>query len=160
MHGITSIYLKPSIRASAQATDAVMHADHCVICPGDLYSSIEPVLLPKGMKQSFRRTKARIVVVLNIMTKRGETDGYYAEDFVREIESKMGRRCDAIIYNDAAIPDSSLFLYRLERKIRLSSKKLKNDPRLMRISSIKVNENGRIYHDPDAIRGALEKLFT
>jgi len=159
IHAIRSIYLKPAINASAHAIDAILHANHCVICPGDLYSSITPVLLPRGIKRSLQRTKARIIVVLNIMTKRGETDGYCAEDFIREIESKMGKPCDAILYNDAPIPKRSLALYRLERKIRLSSKKLKADPRLVRISGVTVDANGRVYHDPRALRAALEKMF-
>lgn len=160
VHGIKSIYLKPAIRASAQAIEAIGTADHCVICPGDLYSSITPILLPAGMKRAIQRTKAHITVMLNIMTKRGETDGYCAEDFIREIESKTGRPCDVIMYNDAPIPNRSLILYRLERKIRLSSKKLKADPRLVRISAVNVDANGRIYHDPYAIREALKKIFN
>jgi uncharacterized cofD-like protein len=159
IHSIKSIYLRPAVRASTQASDAVVGADYCIICPGDLYSSITPVLLPRGMKRSLQKTKARIIVVLNIMTKRGETDGYSAEDFIREIELKMGRPCDVILYNDAPIPKRALFAYRLERKIRLSTKELKTDPRLVRISTIKVDANGRIYHDPIAIREALEKIF-
>jgi uncharacterized cofD-like protein len=159
LHAITSIHLRPSIRASTQATDAIEAADHCIICPGDLYSSITPVLLPSGMKRALRRTKACITIVLNIMTKRGETDGYCAEDFIREIESKMGKPCDVILYNDAPIPKRSIALYRLERKIRLSSKKLKADPRLVRISGVKVDADGRVYHDSRALRAVLEKMI-
>jgi uncharacterized cofD-like protein len=159
LHAIKSIYLKPAVSASAQATGAIRNASCCVICPGDLYSSITPVLLPRGMKRALQHTKARIIVVLNIMSKRGETDGYCAEDFIREIESKMGRPCDAILYNDAPIPKRSLALYRLERKIRLSSKKLKADPRLVRISGVTVDANGRVYHDPRALREAIENML-
>ena len=159
IHAIRSIYLKPAIKASTQAVAAVKAADHCIVCPGDLYSSIAPVLLPGGMKRAIKQAAARIIVILNIMTKRGETDGYCAEDFIGEIESKMGRPCDVIIYNEAPIPKDSLLRYRLERKIRLSSKKLKADPRLVKISGVNVDQNGRVYHDPHAIRMALEKIF-
>ncbi len=159
IHAIESIYLRPAIRASAQAINAIATADHCITCPGDLYSSITPVLLPSGMKRSLQRTRARITVILNIMTKRGETDGYCAEDFIREIESRMGRQCDVILYNDAPVPKQSLILYRLERKLLLSSKKLRRDPRVVRISGIHVDANGRVYHDPRALHEALEKIL-
>jgi uncharacterized cofD-like protein len=159
IHAIRSIFLRPAIRASTQATRAIKRADYCIICPGDLYSSIVPVLLPRGVKQSFQKTDARIIVVLNIMTKRGETDGYRAEDFIRELEARTGRSCDAILYNSAPIPTHSLFRYRLERKIRLSTRKLRTDPRLVRISTLNVDANGRIYHDPRTIRAALQKTF-
>jgi len=160
VHAITGIHLEPSIQATTQATDAIRTADHCIICPGDLYSSIIPVLLPLGMKRSLRRTKARITVILNIMTKRGETDGYCAEDFIREIESRIGKRCDVIIHNNAPIPTESLLLYRLERKIQLTSKKLKNDPRLVQLPLVIANAQGRIYHDPHGLREAFRSMLA
>lgn len=160
MHAIKKIYLRPAIRASFEATDVIRSADYCVICPGDLYSSIVPVLLPRGMKQAFQKTRARIVIVLNIMTKRGETDGYHAEDFVREIEARIGRRCDVILYNDAPIPKASLLRYRLERKIQLSSRKLKRDRRLVRMPIMGITPEGHLYHDPSALQTAFGNIFA
>lgn len=158
-HAIKKIYLRPEVRASSHAIKAISAADYCVICPGDLYSSIIPVLLPRGMKQALKHTKAKIVLILNIMTKRGETDGYQAEDFVREIEMRIGRPCDIILYNDAPIPKASLLRYRMERKIQLSSKELKRDPRLLRMPLLGVTPEGYLYHDLDAIEMAFEKIL-
>ena len=108
------------------------------------------------MKQTLRYTKARIVLMLNIMTKRGETDGYRAEDFVRTIETKIGRPCDVILYNNAPIPEEALLRYRAEQKVKLSSGKLKQDPRLLRMPLLGITPEGFLYHDPDAIGKAFK----
>jgi uncharacterized cofD-like protein len=158
-HAIKATYLRPAVRVSDKAQSAVRDADYCVICPGDLYSSVVPVLLPNGMKQALRYAKARIVLMLNIMTKRGETDGYRAEDFVRTIETKIGRPCDVILYNSAPIPDEALLRYRAEQKVKLSSGKLKQDPRLIRVPLLGITPEGFLYHDPVAVGTALGKIF-
>jgi uncharacterized cofD-like protein len=160
LHAIKNVYLHPVVRASAQALSAVKNADCCVICPGDLYSSVIPVLLPQGIKRALQRTSARIVLILNLMTKRGETDGYLAEDLVLKIETQIGRLCDVILYNDAPIPKASLLRYGMERKIQLSSRKLKRDTRLVRMPLVKVMPEGYLYHDPNAIAKAFEKIFA
>lgn len=159
-HAIREIHLRPAARASGDALDAIRRSDHIVICPGDLYSSIAPVLLPRGVKSAVRRSAAQIIVMLNIMTKRGETDGYRAEDFIRPIEGWLGRKCDRIVLNDAPVPERSLFLYGTEKKIELSQEGSGCDPRIVRAPLVYVAENGRIFHDPAAIRRTLERIIN
>ncbi len=159
IHGIERIFLRPAVRAWGPATEAIVSADRIVVCPGDLYSSILPVFLPQGMARAFRRTKARIVVVLNIMTKRGETDGYRAEDFVREIENKIGRRCNAILYNGTPVPEAALARYRMERKVRLSMNGFGRDPRLVKVPLLGITPEGWLYHDPRLLARALAKAL-
>ncbi len=160
VHAIKSLYLRPSVSASKDAVDVISRADQCIICPGDLYSSVIPTLLPTGIKAAFRRSKTRVIMILNIMTKQGETDGYSAEDLVKRIEESIGRRCDIIIVNSASIPKRSLLLYRLEQKISVSSRTLLRDRRLMKAPLVNVAPSGRLYHDPVAIRKTLEKVFN
>jgi uncharacterized cofD-like protein len=160
IHGIKKIFLQPNVHVWKPATLAILEADHIVICPGDLYSSILPVLLPRGMKDALRNARAKIIVVLNIVTKCGETDGYHAEDIVREIESKMGRRCDVIIYNSTPIPKTVLARYRMERKVRLSTDAFKHDLRLMKFPLLGIAPEGCAYHDPRLLTRAFAKLFA
>lgn len=160
IHGIKKIFLRPNVRVWSKVAEAIREADRIVICPGDLYSSILPVLLPKDMKGALRGAKARIIVILNIVTKRGETDGYHAEDIVREIENMMGRPCDAILYNEAPIPKAVLARYRAERKVRLMTQELKNDPRLVRFPLLGIAPEGYAYHDPRLLARAFKKILA
>ena len=160
VHAIKNVSLQPTVTATTFATAPLEKADHIVICPGDLYSSIISVLLPRGMKETIEKSEARVTIILNIMTKRGETDGYRAEDFVRTIEKHMGRPCDAILYNDAPIPKDALQRYQAEHKVRLATFELKRDPRLIRYPLAKVTPEGYLYHDPAALAKVFHSCFA
>jgi uncharacterized cofD-like protein len=56
-----------------------------VIGPGSLYTSLIPVLLVRGIAEAIARSGARVVLVMNLMTDPGETDGMTAADHVRAL---------------------------------------------------------------------------
>ena len=159
-HAIQRVYLNPEIPASKDAVSALREAEWCVICPGDLYSSILPVLLPTGVKESFRDSaRLKVVIVLNIMTKQGETDNYTAMDFVVQVEERIGRPCDLILCNNAPLPDKLLLQYALEQKVQLDPVSAERDPRVRLAPLSMVTEEGFLYHDPAKIRKELCKAF-
>jgi uncharacterized cofD-like protein len=158
-HAIERVFLKPSVRASASSLAAVRHAQWLVVCPGDLYSSILPVLLPTGMQTAVRHSTARIAVVLNIVTKQGETDGYRAEDFLARIEEYLGRPCDVVLCNTRPIPKRFRLAYALERKVQLTSGRLRRDRRVIARPLMKATLRGELYHDPGEIAHVLARLF-
>lgn len=86
---------------------AIEHADYIIIGPGDLYSSIIPNFLVSGVKEAVCKAKAKLIYVVNIMTKFGETDNYKASDFVQSIEKIIGRKMDFILANNKQ-PDASI----------------------------------------------------
>lgn len=81
---IADCYLKPAMEANPKAIEAILAADLIVIGPGDLFTSVVPVLLPVGITQALAKTKGKIVYIVNLMTKRGQTDKYTATRF-REV---------------------------------------------------------------------------
>jgi uncharacterized cofD-like protein len=96
---IRRVFLKPQASASRRALFAMANSDLIVIGPGDLYTSIIPNLLVSGMAAAICRSRAKKVFVLPLATKRGETDGFSARDFVSEIDKYAGCRMDAVIAN-------------------------------------------------------------
>jgi uncharacterized cofD-like protein len=159
VHSISDIYLKPEVSASDLAIEAISEAGYIIISPGDLYSSIIPVLLPKGMKDAIQQSSAKIILILNIMTKQGETDNYTATDFVEKIEKYLGRKADYIIHNETPIPNSILLKYSLERKVELGFAS-ENDPRIIPAPLAMINEEDQILSDPQVIRKVIEKLIN
>lgn len=160
VHSISDIYLTPEVNASELATNAINEANYIIVCPGDLYSSLIPVLLPTGMTESIKNSHAKIILILNIMTKQGETDNYTATDFVGKIEKYLGRTADHIIYNDASLPDSVLLKYSLERKVELGLFENSNDPRLMPVPLAMVSEADQVLSDPVIIKEAVQKIIN
>lgn len=158
VHSISDIYLKPEVRASKSATEAIRQADCVIVCPGDLYSSVIPTLLPRGIKKAIRASNAKIIVVLNIMTKKGETDNYTAADFVEKIEKYLGREATHIVCNNAPIPQEILLKYSLERKVEFDPFKNSHDSRILSVPLATISESGQIFTDPKILRHAIEKL--
>ncbi len=159
VHSITGIYLKPQVRASAEAIRAIQRADYIVICPGDLYSSIIPALLPGGIKHAMKNSRAKIILILNIMTKMGETDNYTASDFVAMIERSMGRRADFIVCNNAPIPRLALLKYSLERKVELGAFHDEHRERIISVPLALVTSEHQIYTDPVVLQKTIRKIM-
>ena len=110
---IGKIWLEPGAIISREAAEAIASADVIVFGPGDLYSSIIPNLLVKGLADAIRNSKAQVVFVVNLMTKWSETRGFGAADFVKTFLSyDIGReKLDAVILNDSPIPPELIELY-------------------------------------------------
>lgn len=99
---IDKIVLKPSPKILPAARKAILSADVILIGPGDLYTSVLPPLLVAGMKEVLQKTKATVVYACNTFTKKGETDGYAAADFIAAVEKHIGAGIiDAMIVNTA-----------------------------------------------------------
>lgn len=87
---IKNVYLTPKARIFKDAANAIEEADLIVIGPGDLYTSIVPTLLVEGTTDAIKRSKGKLVFIINLMTKRGETDNFKASDFVNVIKNYLG----------------------------------------------------------------------
>ncbi|RLC28680.1 YvcK family protein, partial [Candidatus Woesebacteria bacterium] len=95
-HSIKKVYLTPEARIFEKAARAIKEADLVVLCPGDLYTSIVPTLLVRGMNKAINESNAKLVYVVNLMTKRGETDGFSAYDFLAVIRDYLGEASEKI----------------------------------------------------------------
>ncbi|MGH2504732.1 MAG: gluconeogenesis factor YvcK family protein, partial [Ktedonobacterales bacterium] len=102
---IASIHLKEPAPACEEALRAIRRADVIVIGPGDLYTSILPNFVVDGIADAVRASDATNVYICNLMTKRGETDGYRASDFVRTVNGYLGQRVDRVVVHDGVFPE-------------------------------------------------------
>ncbi len=110
---IDYVFLKPNAFVYPYTAQALEEADAIVIGPGDLYTSIIPNLLVDGVRSAIRSSKARKVYVCNLMTKPGESDGFKASDFIREVNAYIGSRSalDCAIVNNESLPEKVLQRY-------------------------------------------------
>ena len=87
------------------AADAIAAADLVILGPGSLYTSILAVLAVPDMARALRETRAVRVLVLNLMTEPGETDGYGGRDHLRALDTHLGARAvDVVLANNAEVP--------------------------------------------------------
>ena len=99
--GIKKIALKPRARANPKALAAIHAADMIVVGPGDLYTSLIPNFLVRGVGAALITSKAKKVLVVNLMNKRGHADNFTVADYVRSLEEAVGKKgvFDVVIYN-------------------------------------------------------------
>ncbi len=105
--------LTPDARINPKAEQAIIDADVVVIAPGNLYSSLIPALLTKGMAEALEATKARVVMVANLVNKKHQTDGFKVSDYLNQIGEYIDGvdRIDTLIYNDSPPPEGLLEKY-------------------------------------------------
>lgn len=96
---IRNLELRGGVVANPKAIKAIINADAIVFGPGDLFTSILPNILPKGMAAALQKAKGKKILVVNIMTKPGQTDGFKASDFAAELQKYAGIYPDVVIAN-------------------------------------------------------------
>lgn len=102
----------PAPPAFPPAVTALERADLILLGPGSLYTSILPNLLIPGIRQAVAKSPARTVLLLNLMTQPGETDGMTGLDHVRAIERLAGGGLvDDVLVSSSEIPRQKLEHY-------------------------------------------------
>jgi uncharacterized cofD-like protein len=110
---IRRVRLVPDHAAAApEAKEAIAGAELVVIGPGSLYTSLIPVLLVRGIAEEIARSGARVVLVMNLMTEPGETDGMTAADHVRALlDHAPGMPIHDVLLTDTPVPPRLLGAY-------------------------------------------------
>lgn len=109
---ITELYLEPPSKAYLQAVKAILNSDVVVIGPGDLYTSLVSGLVVKGISEALMKTRAKVVYVLNLMTKYGQTSGFTAKNHIEVLEKYLGiGSLDYVLVNSGSIPQRALKKY-------------------------------------------------
>lgn len=146
---IKKVWLSPGAKINPEAKEAILRADLIVIGPGDLYTSLIPNLLVRGMPEAIKKSRAKKVFVCNLMTKFGETHGFRAEDFLREIEKYLGRGVlDLAIFNNKRPHPKVLARYKKERAEFIEPPKPPPNPSFVRRGAkekiLPLYEGGRV----------------
>jgi len=97
---IRSASLSPGANIFIDAYEALVNAEKIVFCPGDLYTSVIPNTLVVGFREAISKTGARLIYVVNIMTKKAETHDFTASQFAKTLLSYVGaEKFDAVVCN-------------------------------------------------------------
>lgn len=167
---IRDVFLVPhhgdEIHVYPPVIQEIEKADFIIIGPGDLFTSIFPSLIVPGVKHSIQKARAKVIYVINIMTKYGETHQYTGMEFIRQLESHIGRQVDGVVYNSKE-PDSALMKKYKKQKsdfVRIDSNKKKIGERRIYASNLLDTSGGIVRHDSEKlariIESAIEDLFA
>jgi uncharacterized cofD-like protein len=112
--GIDKIYYKENVELNSHAEKAILAADYIILGPGNLYCSVVPNLIVEGFRNVVLQTKAKIILPVNLTNKHGHTKGWKVSDYIKNIETYLGRPVDIILVNNQSPSKEQLEIYKLQ----------------------------------------------
>lgn len=103
------------VPAYERALEAIAAADLIVLGPGSLFTSLIPNLLVDSIAEAIAASGAEKMVIANLMTQPGETDGFTLSDHLRTLNDYVNlRRFDLLLVNSALPSEPILAGYESE----------------------------------------------
>lgn len=154
-HTLSEVFLDPpTIKAYKATIEAMEEADAFIVGPGDLFSTILPVLMVDQIKKTLMRAKARKIFIVNIANKPFETANFTVSDYLKVIKNHLGRDIfDTILVNvnqKPKIPQDIEYNYVKYDKQNLGAYKNKI------IEGDFLDSNFPIYHNSEKIAQAIK----
>jgi uncharacterized cofD-like protein len=152
---LVSVEIDPAAPpAFPQAVSSLGKADLILLGPGSLYTSILPNLLIPGIRQGLAKARARVVLLLNLMTQPGETDHMMGVDHLQALVRHAGPGIiDAVLVNSTPIPEPLI-----EHYAETGSEPVAVDRAAFAELGVAIHEADLLACDGDLIRHDSEKL--
>lgn len=159
---IVKVFLTPAAAIHEPTRRAIEGADIVVVGPGDLYTSLIPNFLVEGMSEALRKSRATKIYIGNLTTKWGETNGFVASDFVRELSRYAGlQKFDYVLYHKGRIDDSLREAYAREKKypVPLDTDRLKDFAEHVIVARL-AGRTEALRHDPIRVAQCIHNAAT
>jgi len=158
---IVDLYLSSNAKIYPETKKRIEGADILTFGPGDLFSSIIPCLLPDGVKDAIKNSRAVKILICSTMQKLGETNNFSVLDITREIEKYIGCSLDFIIYSTGLISKEKMDIYKNENPSLIAP--ISIDSNLQKDKFIGENlllDDSTMEHDPQKVFKTLERLVS
>lgn len=166
---IRGIRLLPRATAYPPAISAVQNADCIVIGPGDYYASLVSALLVEGVTEAVREATGKVFLVMNLMSRFTQTDGWTATQYVQGIERLIGRSLDGILVHRGSYTVETLKRYASVREYPVADD-LGDDSRVWRedlIEDVPYRQSTAdpvqrsvLRHSPEKLASLLERMIS
>ena len=152
--GIKKFSIRPKPKLSPRAKKVILESDVIIIGPGNLYTSLIPLFLIPGIPEVLKKTRAKVILIVNLVTKFGQTDGFSVFTFTREIEKYLGVGViDKVVFN-TKMPKNSV----LDRYFRLEKSKpiiFSLNKKYLPMSARRVSKNNFVFDGKEFFGGDL-----
>lgn len=100
-HTLDMVFLDPpDIKAYKATVDAISSAEIIIAGPGDLFSTILPVLIVPDILKAIKKASAKKIFIVNIANKPYETPKYRVSDYLKTLHAHLQDNVfDTIIAN-------------------------------------------------------------
>ncbi len=155
---LEKVFISPdNPKVNPKAVSAIKEADVIIAGPGDLYSTILPVLIIKEISQALIASQKPKVFIVNVANKPFETKGYTVIDFINAITKHLGTFPfdKVIINNDYSYKIPSKYHYSYVEHDPTSLVPVENPPLI--IAADLVNQEFPLYHDSEKLAYTVYK---
>jgi len=166
---IIKFYFDKNAQAYQGAIDTIMSSDYIIVGPGDLYTTTLANIIVEGIPQALQQTKAKLIFISNLMSKKGQTRGLTLESMLSLVEGYIGRKFDYVLVNNGRIPQKAYQRYIKQGEHIFKDDIKKNGREIVRAdlvanSVIKKDkgdtlDRSLVRHDPDKLANELYKIF-
>ncbi|MBI2108850.1 MAG: YvcK family protein [Parcubacteria group bacterium] len=166
---IKRLWIEPEARISERAREAIASADLIIMGPGDLYTSILASVVVPGTKEALVSSKGKLLFVLNLMSKYGQTHNFTANDHLTELIQYTGRNPDYVLVNNNNLPEDILEAYYAQKEFPIADDLEEGSAAIIRndfLASEEVKKKSGdtlrrslIRHDPDKLARAIIEIM-
>lgn len=170
--GIKDIFYKNNVELNKNAEEAILKADYIILGPGNYYCSVVPNLIVKGFKETILKSKAKIILPINLTNKLGHTTHWKVSNYVNDVEKNIGKLVDYILVNNEDPSLEQLEYYKLQEGAGVLVEDDFKDNRVIRASLLSrivferspadviPSTKGFIRHDPEKLANCIHKIIT
>ncbi|MBI3120325.1 MAG: YvcK family protein [Candidatus Kerfeldbacteria bacterium] len=161
----------PSVSVNPRCPKVIAAADLILIGPGNLYGTILWNFTYRGMVEALQSTRARIVVMANLMNSKAQLPHGTVADLIERIERVIGKLVTDVVYQDPPLSSDVLQkatdyetpvvgLGNLPSRVQAHPCDLIGaSPRLVATSDQLKNVRTHIRHDPEKSATAVLQLL-
>jgi uncharacterized cofD-like protein len=156
----------PDARALPATVQAIEEADLITLGPGSLFTSVIANLLVKGITEAIVRSPAQKLYICNAMTEFDETNGFTAEDHVRQLLAYApGLKLDYALFNSEPISPEMLDRYAAERAYPIHpptvpASDVAEFGGIQFIAKPLASESRAVRHDPEKLSRAIFEVYS
>ncbi|MDO8659996.1 MAG: YvcK family protein [Candidatus Parcubacteria bacterium] len=169
--GLKKIFYKKNVKLSQNAREAILKADYIIIGPGNYYCSVIPNLIVDGFKEAILKSKAKIILPVNLTNKQEHTKNWKVSTYVKETEQYLGKNVDIILVNTESPSPEQIERYKLEEgdgvlvEDDLKDNRVIREPLISHLfftynkADTKQNVRSFIRHDSKKLAECIKKII-
>lgn len=143
---LKKLELVPRANINPKAKKAIEKADYIIIGPGNLFASLTPPLLARGMKKTIKESSAKKIYIANLMNQKRLVKDFSLEDYIGHFTKVLGKDVfDHVVYNNARIDPGILKEFKIKDEPLIPQTK---DPRLVGANLINTRIKKQDPNDP------------
>lgn len=155
----------PNPPATLAVIKAIKEAQYIIMGPGSLYTSIIPNLLVPEIREAMAQSTAPKIYVCNIMTQKGETDGYTVSDHISAIDRACGGKIFDAVLVQGRSPSQDVLRYYASKHchpVYLDREEVvKLGRRIVKANIMSENtDSSYVRHDPKLLGKVLFRWYS